>query len=304
MGLLPVPLSPLWAVHISDGMLSWPWLAAGFALAATLALVGAYRIRDEEVPRVALLTAAFFVASSLHLKLGPSSVHLLLNGLVGVVLGRRAPLAILIGVGLQAALLAHGGFSTIGVNACTEAIPALLAGWLFGLLHNSEWVRRGWFRSALVAGSAVLWAGSVVFVVTLLWANSLGGLVTSSARAGLVLSPADRESAWRVTLHPATLALLGLFGCAAAWVERRLANAPEFSLGLLVGVLAVLSTTALTGLVLLAGGAEEWHLFVRLVFVAHLPLAVLEGLVLGCVVSFLARVKPDLLGAVVGGGGG
>jgi hypothetical protein len=31
-------------------------------------------------------------------------------------------------------------------------------------------------------------------------------------------------------------------------------------------------------------------------FVAHLPLAVVEGFVLGFVVSFLARVKPELLG--------
>jgi hypothetical protein len=65
---------------------------------------------------------------------------------------------------------------------------------------------------------------------------------------------------------------------------------------------AVLGTTALTGLVLLADGAEKWGLFVDLVFAAHLPLAVLEGLVLGCVVSFLARVKPDLLGAAEAGG--
>src|SRR5262249_33099456 len=32
-------------------------------------------------------------------------------------------------------------------------------------------------------------------------------------------------------------------------------------------------------------------------FLAHLPLAVLEGLVLGVVVRFLAKVKPEMLGA-------
>src|SRR4051812_17370761 len=110
----------LWAVHISDGMLSWPWLLAGFALAGALALLAAYRVRDEEIPRIALLSAAFFVASSIHVKLGPSSTHLLLNGLVGIVLGWRAPLAILLGVTLQAVLIPHGGLTTIGVNTCTE----------------------------------------------------------------------------------------------------------------------------------------------------------------------------------------
>src|SRR5437879_733623 len=98
-----VPLP--WAVHIAGGVLSWPTLAAGFALIGLLALVAAWRIREDEVPRVALLTAAFFVASSIHIRLGPTSVHLLLNGLVGVILGRRAPLAILIGVTLQALLI-------------------------------------------------------------------------------------------------------------------------------------------------------------------------------------------------------
>ena len=56
-------LFPLWAVHISDGMLSWPWLLAGFALAGALALLSAYRVRDEEIPRIALLSAAFFVCA-------------------------------------------------------------------------------------------------------------------------------------------------------------------------------------------------------------------------------------------------
>src|SRR6516225_6479156 len=136
MGAAPVSFGLLWAVHISDGVLSAPWLVGGFALAGLLALVAAYRIRDEEIPRIALLSAAFFVAALMHLRLGPTSVHLLLNGLVGVVLGRRAPLAILIGLGLQAALLGHGGFYTIGINACVMTLPALLAAALFAGLRR------------------------------------------------------------------------------------------------------------------------------------------------------------------------
>src|SRR6476660_9158966 len=108
----------LWAVHISDGVLAAPWWLGGFAVAGLLALFGAWRIREEEVPQVALLTAAFFVASLIHVRVGPTSVHLLLNGLVGVVLGRRAALAIPVGLALQVALLGHGGFTTIGINSC------------------------------------------------------------------------------------------------------------------------------------------------------------------------------------------
>src|SRR2546429_2343382 len=129
----PVPVALPWAVHISDGVLAWPWWVGGFALAAVLALAAAYRVRDEEIPRIALLTAAFFVASLIHVRLGPTSVHLLLNGLVGVLLGWRAGLAILVALFLQAALLGHGGLSALCVNACLLTIPALLAWGLFCL---------------------------------------------------------------------------------------------------------------------------------------------------------------------------
>jgi cobalt/nickel transport system permease protein len=205
------------AVHVSDGVLAWPWVVGGFVVAGLLALLGAFRIRDEEIPRVALMTAAFFVASLIHVKLGPTSVHLLLNGLLGVVLGRRAPLAILVGVGLQALLLGHGGVSTIGVNACVMTIPALLAGWLFAALARERWMRHAWFR---------------------------------------------------------------------------------FALGCLVGALAVLATTALNAAVLIWGAAEDVRAAAVLVFLAHLPIVVIEGVVLGFAVGFLARVKPEMLGGL------
>src|SRR5579884_1911996 len=150
MGSLPLTALP-WAVHISDGVLTIPWLTGGFIVAGLLALVAAFRVRDEEIPRIALLTAAFFVASLIHVRLGPTSVHLLLNGLVGVVLGRRAALAIPVGLALQAALLGHGGFTALGVNAVVLTAPALLAGGLFALLQQIRWLRRPWFRAALVA---------------------------------------------------------------------------------------------------------------------------------------------------------
>jgi cobalt/nickel transport system permease protein len=208
-----------WAVHISDGVLSAPWLAGGFVLAGLLALLASYRVRDEEVPRIALLSAAFFVASLLHVRLGPTSVHLLLNGLVGVVLGRRAPLAILIGLGLQAALLGHGGFTTIGINACVMTLPALLAGWMFAALRRLHGTR------------------------------------------------------------PQRRTLLWIVGC-------------------FLGVISVLCTLILDAVVLLWGGAENWHQIVWLVFYAHLPIVAVEGVVLGFTVSFLASVKPEMLGII------
>src|SRR5438876_21806 len=99
----------MFAVHISDNILQAPCILAGFLLAGLLAVLGAWRIRDDEIPRVAILTSAFFVASLVHVRVGPTSVHLLLNGLVGVLLGWRAALAIPVGLLLQAILFGHGG---------------------------------------------------------------------------------------------------------------------------------------------------------------------------------------------------
>ncbi len=67
----------------------------------------------------------------------------------------------------------------------------------------------------------------------------------------------------------------------------------------MVGELAVLATSLLNCLVLLWGGQEDWHSLVLLVFVAHLPVAVVEGTITGFTVGFLVRVKPELIGWVV-----
>jgi len=120
----------LFAVHIADGLLAAPWWLGGFALAAAVLAWAGWRLPHEEVPRIGLFTAAFFVASQIHIPLGAVKVHLLLNGLVGVVLRRRTGLALAVGLTFQAVLFGHGGFSTLGVNFLVQWIPATLGAWL------------------------------------------------------------------------------------------------------------------------------------------------------------------------------
>src|SRR5438132_12896554 len=131
----------LFAVHISDGVLTLPWLAGGFVLAALLLWLASRRLHDEEIPRIAILTAAFFVSSMIHIRVGPTSIHLLLTGLVGVLLGRRAPLAIFVGLMLQAFLIGHGGYYALGVNTCVMTVPALLCWLLFQAIHHVPMLR-------------------------------------------------------------------------------------------------------------------------------------------------------------------
>jgi cobalt/nickel transport system permease protein len=258
----------------------------GFVLAGLLAAWGARRLRDEEIPQVALLAAAFFVASLLHVRLGPTSVHLLLNGLVGLVLGRRAAVAIPLGLFLQAAIPQHGGFTTLGVNACVMTVPALLAGWLFAELHHSSWLKKPALRAVLVAGGTLAGSlGAVVLVVA---------VATNRWDQWMAL---DLTKAFAAAGHPATLGVAAALALMAAWAERHWRWTPEFTLGLLVGATAVLATVTLNALVLLLGGNEDWHQVVTAVLLAHLPLVPLEGVIVGFTATFLARVKPELLGS-------
>jgi cobalt/nickel transport system permease protein len=242
---------PLFAVHISDGVLAWPWLIGGFTLAALLLAWGARQIADEEIPRIGLLTAAFFVASLIHVRLGPTSVHLLLNGLVGVVLGSRVVLALAVGLFLQALLLAHGGYTTLGVNCCVLSVPALLA--------------RPLYRYSLGAGRA----GSA-------------GWREPTLALGYVL-------------HPIVAAGLGVMYAVAAVTGRPSGIDPAFRAGFFTGLVTVVLTALLNALVLMVAGVEDWSIVAALVLAAHLPIAVIEGLVVGCTASFLARVRPELV---------
>ena len=118
-------------MHISEGVLSAPVLLTGAGLTAAGVAVGLRKMDNEKIPQVAVLTSAFFVASLIRIPLGPSAVHLVLNGLLGLVLGWSAFPAILVGVALQALIFQFGGLTTLGVNTFIMAAPAILCHYLF-----------------------------------------------------------------------------------------------------------------------------------------------------------------------------
>jgi len=124
-------------MHISEGVLSGPVLVSGAALAAVGTAIGLKKIDYDKIARVGMLSGAFFVASLIHVPLGPTSVHLILNGMVGLVLGWAAFPAILVALALQAVLFQFGGITALGVNAVIMALPAVLCYLVFGrLIHR------------------------------------------------------------------------------------------------------------------------------------------------------------------------
>jgi cobalt/nickel transport system permease protein len=119
-------------MHISEGVLSPTVLIAGAALTTAGVSFGLKGLDHEDIPSMGILSAAFFVASLVHVPIGPSSAHLILNGLLGLMLGWKAFPAILVGLALQAMLFQFGGITSLGVNTLNMALPAVICYYLFG----------------------------------------------------------------------------------------------------------------------------------------------------------------------------
>jgi cobalt/nickel transport system permease protein len=112
--------------HIPDGVLAAPVLVTGALVSTVLVALALRRLDYERLPQAAVLSAAFFVASLIQVPAGPSSVHLLLNGLMGLLLGWTAVPAILVALILQAVFFGYGGVLVLGVNTLNMAVPALV----------------------------------------------------------------------------------------------------------------------------------------------------------------------------------
>ena len=185
-------------------------LAAGAVAAAVGTWAGLRRMSDERIPTVAVVSSAFFVASLVHVPVGPVSAHLVLNGLAGVVLGWAVFPALLIALFLQSVLFGFGSLTSLGVNTFVMAAPAVACFYLFG-------------------------------------------------RA----------------LRSGRLATMMLWGWAA-------------------GAFAVVLACVLLCTALLCSG-REFTVAARVVFLAHVPVMIVDGLVTGFAAAFLRKVCPELL---------
>jgi len=117
-----------------------------------------------------VLSSAFFVASLIHVPLGPSSVHLLLNGITGLLLGWASFPAILIGLLLQALLFQYGGLTVLGVNTVNMALPGLLVFFLFNRIVKNKTGTASMVCSFL-SGALAVFLSAVMTAFTLVFSG-------------------------------------------------------------------------------------------------------------------------------------
>ncbi|ABD87516.1 cobalt transporter CbiM [Rhodopseudomonas palustris] len=133
-------------MHIVDGALSMPVLVAGSALAVAGIGIGVRQMPIDKIPAAGVLSATFFVASLVHVPIGPSSVHLIVNGLAGLVLGWAAFPALFVALLLQAVFFGFGGLTVLGVNTVDIALPAVIVYYVCrpGIVHAQPAVAAIW----------------------------------------------------------------------------------------------------------------------------------------------------------------
>jgi cobalt/nickel transport system permease protein len=157
-------------MHISEGVLSTPVLMGGALITLTGAVIGIRSIDPEKIMSVALFSSVFFVASFIHVPVGPVSIHLLLSGLLGLILGWAAFPAILAALFLQAVLFQYGGLLVLGVNTAIISIPAVFFGLIMKSgLHSN--VRKR-FALSFIAGSLPILLSSLIMAGCLILSHS------------------------------------------------------------------------------------------------------------------------------------
>jgi len=160
-------------MHILDGVLGTPVVAATSVAAAGVVAWSLKGTKEKDVPKIALMSAVFFVGSLVHVNVGGSSVHLLLSGIIGLVLGRRTPVAISIALILQLLILQFGGITSLGANIIDVSIPAMLIAAL---------VRPYLGRSRKLDFACGAASGGLSVVVTVLFVSVM--LIESNLRFG------------------------------------------------------------------------------------------------------------------------
>lgn len=153
------------AMHISEGILPFPWAALWFGLCIPFFGYGLYRLRrmaetDLSIkPLVGLMAAVVFIISCMPVPVPTAGTcsHPAGTGISGILLGPGiSALVAAAALLIQALFLAHGGLSTLGANALSMGVIGSLAGYL--TFRGLRLTRVGIAPSAFAAGLLADWA--------------------------------------------------------------------------------------------------------------------------------------------------
>lgn len=157
-------------MHLAEGIVPASTLVAGAVLAGAGTVIGLRKMDDERVIQVAVLSSALFVASLIHVPAGPVPVHLVLNGLAGIMLGWAIFPAYLTALLMQALFFGYGGITTLGVNTVVMATPGLLCHALFAKrLHAAT--ARGAFAAGAATGAIAIFSSCLLLCAALMTAG-------------------------------------------------------------------------------------------------------------------------------------
>lgn len=161
-------------MHISEGVLNTPTVVVTTIAAVGLIVYSAKGVKSEEIPKIALMTGVFFTGSLIHIPIGPASIHLLLSGIIGMILGRRTPISISLALILQLFLFQFGGLTSFGANVLNTSLPAMLMFWLVRPLISEK--KSSQFICGVLAGSIAV-VGTVLGVgISLVESNTQFGI--------------------------------------------------------------------------------------------------------------------------------
>jgi cobalt/nickel transport system permease protein len=190
-------------MHIPDGLMdptvsAIGWIEFLVVLGAVLLLAG-NRVKEKNLPRVAVLSAGIFVAQMLNFPVGGGTTgHLVGGALFAIIAG---PTVAIIGMTvvllIQALMFGDGGITALGLNALNMAVIAPLTGWgVYTLLKTmTEKGGRSSAASGFVVGAAA-WAS--VFVAA------------AACAAELAVSYAVSSGAYGIAATVSVPAMLGM----------------------------------------------------------------------------------------------
>jgi len=120
-------------VHIAEGVLPIYLVILGWIFTFIFLAISVNNLKKapEKISLTSLFTCLCFIASLIHIPIGPTNVHLTLNGITGLILGYVSYLAIFIALFFQSIFFNFGGLLVLGINTFNIAFPALIFYFLF-----------------------------------------------------------------------------------------------------------------------------------------------------------------------------